>query len=293
MIICMIDTYIFAGKVIRIDSVYPYIHRMCSDYRLDSARASCHMPDNEYRTIMSDVNWLTPHKEIPLKAEIEIKISPDDILAERARYEHGVEFIKARDKSSTDGIVSVFPDTPDSPPSDPYIETLAVYRRIAEKMPFYDTVLFHGSALAVDGEAYLFTAKSGTGKSTHARLWRELLKDKVIMINDDKPLIKIGKNDSYIYGTPWDGKHHLSTNTSAKLKAICILERGRENSIKEISKADALPMLLQQMYRPSEPAAMVRSMTLIDRLNVKFYKLQCNLDISAAELSYEAMHITN
>ena len=110
--------------------------------------------------------------------------------------------------------------------SDPYLETLAVYRKIAEKMPDYGVVLFHGSCIAVDGIGYLFTAKNGTGKSTHTRLWRELLKDRAVMVNDDKPLIRIDENGAVVYGTPWDGKHRLSTNTSVPLKALCVLERG-------------------------------------------------------------------
>ncbi|MBP5581611.1 MAG: hypothetical protein J6X85_07500, partial [Ruminococcus sp.] len=75
--------------------------------------------------------------------------------------------------------------------SDSYLEELAVYRKIAEKMIDYDTILFHGSVIAVDGAGYLFTAKSGTGKSTHTRLWREYFGDRAIMVNDDKPLLKI------------------------------------------------------------------------------------------------------
>jgi hypothetical protein len=54
--------------------------------------------------------------------------------------------------------------------SDELLEETAVYRKIAEVMPDYDTLVFHGSVIAVDGEGYLFTAKSGTGKSTHTRL---------------------------------------------------------------------------------------------------------------------------
>ena len=72
--------------------------------------------------------------------------------------------------------------------SDSYLEELAVYRKIAEKMLDYDTILFHGSVVAVGGVGYLFTAKSGTGKSTHTRLWREYFGDRAVMVNDDKPL---------------------------------------------------------------------------------------------------------
>lgn len=174
--------------------------------------------------------------------------------------------------------------------SDAYLETLAVYRKIAERMPVYDTFLFHGSAIAVDGAAYIFTAQSGTGKSTHARLWREMLGERVVMVNDDKPLIRVHPDGAAtVYGTPWDGKHHMSSNIAVPVRAICILERAQENRIREITKAEALPMLLQQTYRPADPAALAKTLTLIDRLKVKMYRLGCNMEKEAAEVSYNAM----
>lgn len=176
--------------------------------------------------------------------------------------------------------------------SDSYLETLAVYRKIADKLLDCDTILFHGSAVAVDGAAYLFTAKSGTGKSTHTRLWREMLGERAVMINDDKPLIKVASHGVTIYGTPWDGKHRLSTNIGVPLKAVCILERSETNRIIPIDKKEALTMLYQQTYRPTEPAAMIKTLALIDRLGsgVKLYKLGCNMDIQAAQVAYTAMN---
>ena len=178
--------------------------------------------------------------------------------------------------------------------SDGYLETLAVYRKIAERMPEYDTFLFHGSCVAVDGAGYLFTARSGTGKSTHVRLWRELLGERAAMVNDDKPLIHIAEDGAVAYGTPWDGKHHLSSNIAVPLKAVCILERSVENHIRQISSSEALPMLLQQVYRPMNAAAMARTLQLIDRLSgrVKLYRLGCNMNIEAAKVAYEAMRGT-
>ena len=175
--------------------------------------------------------------------------------------------------------------------SDAYLETLAVYRQIAERMPAYDTVLFHGSAIAVDGAAYLFAAKSGTGKSTHARLWCELLGSRAVMVNDDKPLIRISADGTTVYGTPWDGKHRLSSNISAPLKAICILERAVENHIAPISASDALPCMLRQSYRPADPEALMKTLSLVDCLmrNVALYRMGCNMDVEAARMAYEAM----
>lgn len=173
----------------------------------------------------------------------------------------------------------------------PYLESLAVYRKIAQVLLEKDTLLFHGSAIAVDGQAVLFTAKSGTGKSTHTRLWREMLGDRAFMVNDDKPLLRITAEGVLVCGTPWDGKHSLSTNCMMPLKAICILERGEENAIREINPKEALPMLLQQSFHPDGPRAMLQMMQTVDKLTkyLKFYRLSCNMTPEAAALSYETM----
>ena len=174
---------------------------------------------------------------------------------------------------------------------DDYLEELAVYRKIAEKMPEYDTFLFHGSAVAVDGECYLFTAKSGTGKSTHTKLWRELLKDRAVMVNDDKPLIRADNSGIIVFGTPYNGKHRLGSNIAVPLKAVCILERSESNHIKKITGAEAYTMLIQQTYRPDNTLALAKTLDLIDRMvkGVTFWRLGCNMDISAAEISYDSM----
>ena len=171
------------------------------------------------------------------------------------------------------------------------LETLAVYRKLAEQAPMHGVILFHGSALAVDGEAFLFAAPSGTGKSTHARLWRELLGDRAVMVNDDKPLISVTADGVTVHGTPYNGKHGLGANIAVPLKAICVLARGEENAIRPAEKGEVYPALLQQLYRPSDPAALAASLSLLDETagRVRLYRLFCNMDISAAELAYNTM----
>ena len=83
--------------------------------------------------------------------------------------------------------------------SKPYLEYIAIHRLFCEKAIEYGVILFHSSVVEVDGECYLFTAKSGTGKSTHTRMWREVLGDRAIMINDDKPLIREEDGVFYAY----------------------------------------------------------------------------------------------
>ena len=171
------------------------------------------------------------------------------------------------------------------------LEETAVYRKIGEKMPNYDTVIFHGSIIAVDGQGFLFTAKSGTGKSTHTALWREYLGDKAFMVNDDKPMLKTTDSGVIAYGTPYNGKHHLGCNMSVPLKAICIITRGEKNTIVRIDKSEAYAMLLQQVYRPQDPLQMAKTLKLVDKLaaSVELYKLACNMDIEAAKVAYNGM----
>jgi len=175
--------------------------------------------------------------------------------------------------------------------SEGVYEATAVYRKIAEKMPEFDSFVFHGSVIAVDGEGYLFTAKSGTGKSTHTRLWRDYFGERAVMVNDDKPILKVTDKGVIAYGTPYNGKHRLGSNISVSLKAICILERGEKNEIVRINKSDAYAMLLQQVYRPKDSLQMAKTLRLIDEMadSVRIYRLACNMDIEAAKVAYSAM----
>ena len=175
--------------------------------------------------------------------------------------------------------------------SDGYLETLAVYRKVAEAMPAFDTMLVHGSCVAVDGEAYLLCAPSGTGKSTHARLWRELLGERAVMVNDDKPLVRAEGCSAVAFGTPWDGKHHLSNNVTVPLRAVCLLERAEDNQIRRLEAAEAYPRVLRHVYRPRGHRALALTIGLVDGLlsSVDLWSLGCNMDIEAAELSYSAM----
>lgn len=179
--------------------------------------------------------------------------------------------------------------------SDAYLETLAVYRKIADHLLSCDTLLFHGSVIDVDGEGYLFTAKSGTGKSTHTRLWREYFGERAVMVNDDKPLLHITDSGVTAYGTPWDGKHRLSTNTAVPLKGICVLTRDITNHIEQAESHAVYPLIVQQTNRSLSADGMKQTLSLIDRmLNVvPVYRLGCNMNIEAARVAYEGMNRLN
>lgn len=176
------------------------------------------------------------------------------------------------------------------PPS--YLETLTIYRKIAIALLPKGIMLMHGSVVAVDGQAYMFTALSGTGKSTHVGLWRRLFGERAVMVNDDKPLIRISGQEVIVYGTPWDGKHHLSNNIAVPLKAIVVLCRGKENEIHSLSAQEIFPTLLQQSFRTEDPLITMQALGLLSQLSkqVSFYQLHCNMDPEAAQVAYDGMN---
>ena len=175
--------------------------------------------------------------------------------------------------------------------ADEELEALALYRKIAKAFIDFNIILFHGSCIGVDGEAFLFTAKSGTGKSTHTRLWRQKFGERAVMVNDDKPLIEIKDDSVTVYGTPWNGKHRLGNNISMPLSAICILERATENSIRRVAALTEFPKILSQTYRTADADFMKKTLTLLDKMLrlVNVYRLGCNMEAEAAEISYNGM----
>ena len=176
--------------------------------------------------------------------------------------------------------------------TDPFLERAAIQRAFAEFLFDRDILLFHGSAIAVDGEGFIFTAHSGTGKSTHTRLWREVFGDRVVTVNDDKPFLQLEGDIVWLYGSPWSGKHGLDTNIRVPLKGICILERGKENIITRISGADALPMLQKQAYQPMGAAKKADFFRFVEQLSetVPLWKMACNKNAEAARVAFDAMH---
>ena len=146
--------------------------------------------------------------------------------------------------------------------SPDYLETLAVYRKICERLVDKGIILVHSSVLMVDGEAVMFLAPSGTGKSTHTRLWRQVYGNRVTMINDDKPLVSVTTDDSgvhvKVYGTPWCGKHGIENNISAPVKALFLLKRNETNVARKLTMHDAFPYVLNQTYRPDNAELMRR-----------------------------------
>lgn len=163
--------------------------------------------------------------------------------------------------------------------SDGYIETLSVYREIAERMLDFDTFLMHGSVVGVGDEAFMFSASSGVGKTTRTVKWLEQIENSFV-VNGDKPLLKVCDDKILACGTPWSGKEHMNTNIIVPLKSIVILERNEKTSIEEISFGDAFLLLFKQTYKPNSPDLMIKTINLLKKTDgkIKFYKYRMNLE---------------
>lgn len=173
------------------------------------------------------------------------------------------------------------------------VESMHLCRRIAELLPKYDRILFHGSALSIDGKGVIFTAVSGTGKSTHSRLWREVFGDRVEMINDDKPILHVSGDAVTVYGSPWRGKHGLGSNRNVPLAALCQICRAPENHVESMWPKDFIPLALQQTYMPENLDAMVRTVRHVGVLCRSVYtcRVSCNMEPKAAETVYAALNL--
>lgn len=155
----------------------------------------------------------------------------------------------------------------------------------------YGGFMLHSSAVIVDNKAYLFSAPSGTGKSTHTALWLEVFGDRAQILNDDKPAIRAVEDGVYAYGTPWSGKTDMNINVKVPLAGICFLERSEKNWIKRVDTATALPGLLNQTIRPFETKGMDLLLGHIEKVitTVPVFKMGCNISREAAIMAYEEM----
>ncbi|MBQ9679270.1 MAG: hypothetical protein IJV48_01115 [Ruminococcus sp.] len=178
-------------------------------------------------------------------------------------------------------------------PGSPYIcEAVAILRVICDYIIDKDGFFLHCSCLKFRDEAIIFTAPSGTGKSTHAALWRRHFGDEVVMINDDKPLVREKDGRFHIYGTPWNGKHGIGTNTEAPVRAIVFLRQALENTAEPVSPIEGLTLLLQQTVLPSDKAKMSTLLDMLTKLveNTPMYRLGCTISDEAVETIYKEIY---
>ncbi|MDP4133458.1 MAG: hypothetical protein Q8882_05555 [Bacillota bacterium] len=176
-----------------------------------------------------------------------------------------------------------------------YHESLCIYRAICRAMLGFNGFLFHSSVVALDGEGYVFTAKSGTGKSTHSKLWLKVFKSRSSIINGDKPIIRLIDGVFYAYGTPWCGKEGYNCNTRVPIKAVCFLAQSGDNCIRSMKTNEVLRKIFCQTIYPDTTEAIDKSITLLDKFirEIPFYEMNCTISEDAVYMAYNAMGGSN
>ena len=182
----------------------------------------------------------------------------------------------------------------DYPTNENLLQFAAFHRKFIEWLPFNNALFLHASVIDVDGIGVAFAAHSGIGKTTHTLLWRELLDDKMTIVNGDKPVIRFFEDKKYpfAYGAPWCGKEHFGTTGKVALKHICFIQRGEKNVCEPIKPNDALDLIFNQVYIPkNNQIAVYNTLSLIDRLlNVcKLWRITCKPNIEAAQIAYNTI----
>ena len=207
--------------------------------------------------------------------DFSVRVTPEDLRFEQAELDREAAEEGFRRRQFT----------------DPFLERAAIQRKFAEFLLTRSTLLLHGSTVAVDGKAYLFTARSGTGKSTHTRLWMEVFGSRALMVNDDKPFLQITDSGVLAHGSPWSGKHGLDSNVCLPLAGICLLERGAENTIRPADPGQMLPMLFHESYESQDPEMAETYRDLVQALarQVPLWHMFCNRNPEAATLAQGAM----
>lgn len=190
-------------------------------------------------------------------------------------------------------VVSSWPERKAEHPelSDDDGEYMGTCSDFYKKLLHFDGIMLHASAVVVDGKAYLFSADSGTGKSTHTGMWLERFGSEAFILNDDKPALRREANGWMAYGTPWSGKHDISRNVGVPVAGIAMLQRGDENVISRWQDASVIGALLRQVNKPRDPACRMKVLELMDMIirEIPIWRLSCNRELEAVEVAYSAM----
>lgn len=177
-------------------------------------------------------------------------------------------------------------------------ELTAMLRKFSRWTLDYNAFLLHSALVDVDGVGVAFAARSGTGKTTHIRLWQQLLGERMTIINGDKPIIRFFENEQYPigYGTPWNGKERFGINGKTAVKHFCFIERSDINSCEKIEASQILNQFFGQIYLPkNEPIVISKMLNFANKFlkNITVWRIKCNMDISAAETAYNTIFKEN
>ena len=172
-----------------------------------------------------------------------------------------------------------------------YAESVCLYRQLCLEILSKDAMLLHAAVVEVDGKGYAFLARSGVGKSTHVRLWQELLGDRLTIVNGDKPIVRFIDGKFYAYGTAWRGKEGYGSNTKTTLDALCFIERSEENFIEKQETSQTVSKIIKQTILPADPEKAANTLDFLDKLvvNTPAFCMHCNISAEAAEICYNTL----
>jgi hypothetical protein len=152
------------------------------------------------------------------------------------------------------------------------------------------SIAIHSSVVVNDGRAVLFLGESGTGKSTHTRLWLKHIAGSMLL-NDDSPIVRMVEHVPTAFGSPWSGKAPCYRNKSYPIAALVRIKQAPYNRITRLPIISAIGALL-----PSCPPAFAVETALEDNIcnilseiisRVPVYQLECLPDADAAQLSFQ------
>lgn len=159
---------------------------------------------------------------------------------------------------------------------------------------YYDTILMHASVTINEGRGHLFLGKSGTGKSTHSKLWLKHIAGSDLL-NDDNPAVRFTPQGAIVYGTPWSGKTPCYRNLQMPVAAFVRLEQHPENIICRESPLQAFASILSScstmMWDKPSYTNITRTVEKVVT-HVPVFYLKCRPDAEAAQLSHDTIAAT-
>ncbi len=156
-----------------------------------------------------------------------------------------------------------------------YLEAVALYRKLCLALPRFQGFMLHSSFFTLRGVGIAISADCGVGKTTVTMNVKAAYPADFRIINGDKPLFRRGVEGFIGYGTPFCGKERLGSKNSAKIHALCFLERGEKDTVLPLSPEEAFPKLFGATLAPHDPTLFPLLLEEINRLltTVKLYRL--------------------
>ena len=230
----------------------------------------------------------------PAPTEVQYESEVDQIVDRFGRYENGYLFVM---NPPVGGTLSLWKENGSNVvyfngQLMPRLVRFALWIAYGLVTMPHQTVAIHTSVIEYKGRTVLFLGESGTGKSTHTRLWRENIEG-AVLLNDDSPMLRIIDGKPWMFGSPWSGKTPCYKQESYPLAACVRLSQAPYNKIQRLSIPQAYAAI-----HPSCPPDFAYDDALYDYISetigevlaqVPLYHLACLPDADAARLSCQTV----